>query len=53
MLGLDNPLVHTVYLLSHAPLPLRHQLAGLVSRTCKGKDYGLIVDYLRHDWDLE
>lgn len=51
--GLDNPLVHTIYVTNSVSLQMRHKLASLVSRPFKGKKDGLIVDYVGLDWDVE
>ncbi|HIK14286.1 MAG TPA: type I restriction endonuclease subunit R [Leptolyngbyaceae cyanobacterium M33_DOE_097] len=52
ILGIDNSVIHTVYVLSSLSSQLRYRLAGLVSRTHIGKEYGLIVDYMKNDWNL-
>jgi type I site-specific restriction-modification system R (restriction) subunit len=44
--GMDNPLIHTIYVTSPVSLPLGYQLAGLVSRLSPGKEDALIVDYV-------
>jgi type I restriction enzyme R subunit len=51
--GLDNPLIHTIYITYPVSLQLRYQLAGLVSRPYKGKEDALIVDYTELNWGLE
>jgi superfamily II DNA or RNA helicase len=44
--GIDNPLIHTIYVTSPVSLQLGYQLAGLVSRLSPGKQDALIVDYV-------
>ena len=51
--GFDNPLVHTIYVTSSISLQLRYRLASLVSRAYQGKESGVIVDYVGHNWNLE
>jgi type I site-specific restriction-modification system R (restriction) subunit len=51
--SLDNPFIHTVYVISPISLQLRYQLAGMVSRPDDGKKDGLIVDYVGLNWELE
>jgi len=53
LLGMDNPLVHTVYITNPVSLQLGYQLAGLVSRPFRGKEDALIVDYVGLNWYLD
>ena len=53
LLGLDNPLISTIYVLSSVSLQLSHTLAGLLSRPYPGKESGLIVDYMGLNWGLK
>ncbi|MCL4270608.1 MAG: DEAD/DEAH box helicase family protein [Anaerolineales bacterium] len=52
LLGMDNPLIHTIYVTSPVSLQLGYQLAGLVSRPFQGKEDALIVDYVGLNWYL-
>jgi type I site-specific restriction-modification system R (restriction) subunit len=51
--GMDNPLIHTIYVTCPVSLQLGYQLAGLVSRRCPGKEDALIVDYVGLNWYLD
>jgi superfamily II DNA or RNA helicase len=53
IIGLSNPIIHTIYVTNPVSLQLRYILAGLVSRLYKDKEDGLIVDYVGLNWDLE
>ena len=53
LLGLDNPLISTIYVLSSVSLQLSHTLAGFLSRPYPGKESGLIVDYMGLNWNFE
>jgi type I site-specific restriction-modification system R (restriction) subunit len=53
LLGMDNPLVHTVYVTSPVSLQLGYQLAGLVSRPFLDKKDAVIVDYVGLNWYLD
>lgn len=53
LLGMDNPLVHTVYVTSPVSLQLGYQLAGLLSRPFLDKKDAVIVDYVGLNWYLD
>ena len=48
--GLDNPLIHTIYLTCPVSTLLRSHLVGVVNRIHKGKKDALIVDYVGQEW---
>lgn len=53
LVGHDNPLIHTIYVISPISRQLQYQLVSVVSRRSQDKEDGLIVDFIGSNWELE